>query len=580
MPLRRNKLLLRTLLRNVIVSLCACCLATFALCGSAAAQPETAYSGRGTLHWRGAPILTLLTAVPKQGQTAQRISQILIVTRVPGFGRFRGALYQQRTKNWASYLQQGSTLIPDRTLIALFRGHFTDRLRQSRPFSASIFESPQGVQISVLFNSQRRYGLRHYELSGLQIRGTQSFAVRVHKVPVHALRAQPRDMFAAQAVSGARAFDVAAALLKEAEVATKADYNWYQQYGAASNSRIASNINAAELLYETQLGLTFNIKRQVVIASPGQNYSATDPDALLEEFRQQSINSNDLGSADVYHLFTGRDLDDLYIGKAFIGTVCRMPAYSYGLSQAFNPAIDYLTFAHEVGHNLNALHDADDSSFVMSPAVAPSNTTFSDPSKAAIGAFVATYGSCLSSATPTPTATPTPQISPSATPAPGITPEPLPTSTPVPQPTSKSIGGGLTPGEDPDLPVVTLQATLNNRGEFSAEVTLVGGSTRSGCATHLVVARDQYFDRSAYLEIGSAEVRTIALATQLTNRISKLQNAKNNTKVPVKAVYLCPDINFSSGSQTVVLNASKIAGKELARSKWISRLLAKLRSIG
>ena len=188
-------------------------------------------------------------------------------------------------------------------------------------------------------------------------------------------------------------------------IGTVADAELYQRHGAGTNAFVASIINTAEALYERQLGIRFEIARQVAYGEASSSaLSESDPGALLSAFAHRSESPAILGPGseafdsdiDVKHLFSGKDLDGTTVGIAYIGVVCYQPQSAYGLTQATSSAAAPYYFAHEIGHNLGARHDTQAwwGMSLMSPSVSI-GSTFSELSIAQINDYLAVFGNCL-----------------------------------------------------------------------------------------------------------------------------------------------------------------------------------------
>ena len=187
-------------------------------------------------------------------------------------------------------------------------------------------------------------------------------------------------------------------------ISTDADAEWYQKYGEQSNAVIASILNTAEAIYNRQLGLRFRIVKQHVY-SDASPYITTDPGLLLSAFTRNVENAANLGvepasfhqDVDLKHLFTGKDLDSSVIGIAYIGVVCAVPSLSFGITQSFMEVADAGIFAHELGHNFGAGHDASTREGLMFPSISiPPAQKFSDVSLGEITSHLSKYGSCIS----------------------------------------------------------------------------------------------------------------------------------------------------------------------------------------
>ncbi len=152
-----------------------------------------------------------------------------------------------------------------------------------------------------------------------------------------------------------------AGTLKVAELAIDADHEYFVAWGqsvTAVEDRIHTVIDAMNLQYESEVGITHRITTVIVRTSPAQPCTATDPNALLDQLRVEWTANHAGVQRDLAHLFTGKQIDGSVIGIAWLGVVCNS-GYGYGLSQSdfngnFASATD-LT-AHELGHNWNASH--------------------------------------------------------------------------------------------------------------------------------------------------------------------------------------------------------------------------------
>lgn len=204
----------------------------------------------------------------------------------------------------------------------------------------------------------------------------------------------------------------AAGTLKEAEIASEADFEMSQAAGSGSsaNAEFLTTINSVSAVYEAQLGIRLTVTFQHAWTTSSDPYSGTSPDALLSQFTTYWT-SNYAGSQhyDVAHFRTGVELDSNIIGLAWLDAVCT--SYKYGLSQRLgSSSYDVPLVAHEVGHNFGANHDSCPSgvSWVMCPYLIQNETDFSSTSKTAIASYVGSI-SCLSTVSgPAPTPTPTP----------------------------------------------------------------------------------------------------------------------------------------------------------------------------
>lgn len=170
-------------------------------------------------------------------------------------------------------------------------------------------------------------------------------------------------------------------------VATYADPEFVYAKGTASNDEIARHINVAEALYARQLGIRFKILEQSIFDT---STPEIQPGLVLDSFRSRKTPSD----TNVQYLFTGKDLDGSTIGIAYVGAVCYEPTYAQGVVQLYGELTGNI-FAHEVGHNLGAVHDVDSPGSIMYPSISFGEPYFSAKSVSDITSFVANNGQCL-----------------------------------------------------------------------------------------------------------------------------------------------------------------------------------------
>lgn len=163
---------------------------------------------------------------------------------------------------------------------------------------------------------------------------------------------------------------------KTLEIATVSDYSMRQEYGNSNsvNNYIISILNLSEddfLVFDIE----FQITSQVVSSSSSNDPVSSNTDAyvLLDEFNIWAV-SNITGSHDVGQFWTQRDFDGAVIGIAdapFIFSnqgICA--TYRYSLIGDYSTNIQLMRnlVTHETGHNFDAQHDLQGSSYIMAPS--------------------------------------------------------------------------------------------------------------------------------------------------------------------------------------------------------------------
>jgi hypothetical protein len=145
------------------------------------------------------------------------------------------------------------------------------------------------------------------------------------------------------------------------EIACDADTEFYNLNGSSvtnTENDINAIINAVEAIYESDVGILYEVTTIIVRTSEPDPYSTTSPNSLLSQFRNYWNSNHGSVQRDIAHLFTGKNIDSSVIGIASLSVICNKSS-GYGLSQSryttnFNNRTA-LT-AHELGHNWSAGH--------------------------------------------------------------------------------------------------------------------------------------------------------------------------------------------------------------------------------
>jgi Metallo-peptidase family M12/Carboxypeptidase regulatory-like domain len=194
--------------------------------------------------------------------------------------------------------------------------------------------------------------------------------------------------------------------LRPIELATEADHEYVSSLGGTTNAinDILSIMNQVEGVYETELGLTFQIVFQNAWETPADPYTSTaDSTQLLNEFSNYWNANFASVKRDLAHMWTGRNMGGV-LGRAYQSVTCAVPSHSYGLSRLDDRLpLKYNTPAHEIAHNLGATHAEqipECNGSIMRPT-ATSQLTFCQFSRSEIAQYVEQTGHCLTSFTST-----------------------------------------------------------------------------------------------------------------------------------------------------------------------------------
>jgi len=136
-----------------------------------------------------------------------------------------------------------------------------------------------------------------------------------------------------------------------------------QEQGSSLQDQILEAVNEASFVYEMQLNIVLKVKSLTMYSSASNApwYAQGDcvPDFMnkyLMAMRNDSLNDASLrGKAALTHLFTGCGNGYGTIGIAFVEGLCH-ETKKFGVNQLNGRVNEWLTFAHELGHNLGAHH--------------------------------------------------------------------------------------------------------------------------------------------------------------------------------------------------------------------------------
>jgi hypothetical protein len=204
------------------------------------------------------------------------------------------------------------------------------------------------------------------------------------------------------------------------ELGIDADFEFFQRYGSASVAEMKSIINAAQAFYVEQIGLNFKVKSAAVSTNPNVPSSSSDAETLLTDYAQTVLGGPSGRTADIFHLFSGKDELTFTSGsQTFVvvglagspqynefgvpgpGPVCITPGNSVGLSQRIADSVQAIVTAHEIGHNMGATHPDQDfpsqtlPTTIMSSQIAAEGNLFSEYSRRQIATQISDHGECL-----------------------------------------------------------------------------------------------------------------------------------------------------------------------------------------
>ncbi|CAG0878795.1 unnamed protein product [Cyprideis torosa] len=169
------------------------------------------------------------------------------------------------------------------------------------------------------------------------------------------------------------------------------DSRFNRHYKGEGLEKAVSTINAVDGLFQDQFGLAVQLDSALLLTEandPFLNYNG-NIEQVLRAFRNYSLQHESLSdNQTAVHLFSGANDIDNIIGLSWIDTACRQDGYNASVSTLFSEQT--LLAAHELAHNLGAVHDDDQSctieyNKIMWPNIsAATNNRFSNCSKAAV----------------------------------------------------------------------------------------------------------------------------------------------------------------------------------------------------
>jgi len=181
--------------------------------------------------------------------------------------------------------------------------------------------------------------------------------VRAPADPINALQSTDVSSNIVEIDIGNGFFDNPDKVTKVANIAIVIDSAYDEAIGGRGLAQAIATINAVDGIYREEFGLALNVETAIMVTdSDTLALSGISLQENLSRFRDYRMTADQLtDDLALVHLFTGVFTADPSVGLAYIDTVCRTNGYDVSLSLPFRYPI--LLTAHEIGHNLGALHD-------------------------------------------------------------------------------------------------------------------------------------------------------------------------------------------------------------------------------
>lgn len=167
--------------------------------------------------------------------------------------------------------------------------------------------------------------------------------------------------------------------LKAIKIGVMVDSRYNELHNGDGLVKALEVISGVDGLFQDQLGLALIVERFKSVQDPQtdslRNYSGS-MEHMLYEFRRIRQNDAELpAELALVHLFTGHNDPDKLIGVSWIDTLCQLDGYDVSISTHYPHSI--LLSAHEIAHNLGAVHD-NDQQCLADPSITGSQVMWSE----------------------------------------------------------------------------------------------------------------------------------------------------------------------------------------------------------
>ncbi len=156
-----------------------------------------------------------------------------------------------------------------------------------------------------------------------------------------------------------RANKPALPVTRVAKIAIAVDSKYNALHNGKGLEYALSLINSVDGIYREEFGLALQVESAINVTDADSDpfsYGNIAIEAMLRSFRDYRMRSGLIANdVSLVHLFTGNKPADEPVGLAWIDTACRTDGYDVGISTHYRH--DILLAAHEIAHNLGALHD-------------------------------------------------------------------------------------------------------------------------------------------------------------------------------------------------------------------------------
>lgn len=178
------------------------------------------------------------------------------------------------------------------------------------------------------------------------------------------------------------------ALYKAIKIGIVIDSQYDEYYNGTGLTKALEIIHGVNGLFQDQLGLAVTVEDFKYFdnaeTDPLRNFS-DNMEVMLNEFRLSRMSNLELSSdLALVHLFTGNTNPNQPIGLSWIGTICQSDGYDVSVSTPF--PYNMLLSAHEIAHNLGAVHD-DEQRCLIDTSITGNEVMWSELSHNTTGTF-------------------------------------------------------------------------------------------------------------------------------------------------------------------------------------------------
>jgi hypothetical protein len=338
----------------------------------------------------------------------ERIPLLELRSTAPGVGKVQIRMTTRWNKRWPSMLGDSSSLPRP---IALLRGTVKAN-GKTYPASMSLLTRIDGRgvgEIAFVAPTRRSKKMKTFTLT-ISLGDSAAHVRRPSMAAFDGKKCGSLERAADTVLvgPGVAAGTVTAKPKRILELATEADFEFTlraRSRGYDPNDLIASIVNKAESIYTSGLNTEIDIVSQHAFTFARPELSSSSSYTLLTNFSSYTNLFKQLEYADLYHLFSGKILDESIVGLSNVGVVCTYQGFAYGLTQFLEFSgsdLSHLVFAHEIGHNFGAKHDDASGVSLMNSSLDPYHLPieFSAISKKQIEEHLSHYSGCLASEGP------------------------------------------------------------------------------------------------------------------------------------------------------------------------------------